>query len=352
MVIIHRKLTVLVGALLLSAAGCATAATLPLGSAQVSVTSARSVPTSAASTVPTLPAVVPLNQASMTVDNGSISLPPSPTAPANTPGCDGRDFQLLPASAATEPTADQWLRTTFVLRFNGASSCAAGPGIFGVSMTAADGTSLPIDAIPAGGGGWSPLPVHPRQLLMGALDWAVTQGNRHPTELTFYIGDTTAHPINVSVADVTIPPHPVNPDPTSPWRSTAYGQMTSAADPASLATLTVAISVADTVLVPATLSYTVTLANPTDVAVPLTGCPQFAEQLSVVPQKTPIIVGARGPLNCSHLPPALGANSSVTLQMQLHTAGEVPGPGQLTWQLLDHGKTATTATAFVTVHTK
>ena len=239
-----------------------------------------------------------------------------------------------------------------MLQFNGASLCAMRPGIFGVSMTAADGTAMPIDAVPSGGGARSSMPVHPHQLVIGALAWAVNQGSPHPAQLTFNVGDTTAHPINVSVADVSIPPHPVNPDPTRPWRATAYGQMTSAANPATLATLTVAVSVSDTVFVPATLSYTVTLANPTDVAVPLTGCPLFAEQLSVVPQKTPVIVGARGPLNCSHLPPALTANSSVTLQMQLHTAGEVPGPGQLTWQLLEHGMAATTGTAPVTVQKK
>ncbi len=99
-----------------------------------------------------------------------------------------------------------------------------------------------------------------------------------------------------------------------------------------------------------TLSYTVTLTNPTNTTVPLTSCPQFVEQLTVVPLKTSTTVGARGPLNCAHLPLALTAGSSVTMQMQLDTAGQVRGPGWLTWQLLEHGHAATAVTTPVLVH--
>ncbi len=68
-----------------------------------------------------------------------------------------------------------------------------------------------------------------------------------------------------------------------------------------------------------------------------------------MPLKTPTTVGARGPLNCSHLPQAITANSSVTMQMQLDTAGQIAGQGGLTWQLLDHGHQATAVTTPVTV---
>lgn len=83
---------------------------------------------------------------------------------------------------------------------------------------------------------------------------------------------------------------------------------------------------------------------------PLTGCPRFLEELSAVPLKTPVTVGAQGPLDCAHLPPRITADSSVTMLMELGTAGQVPGPGQLTWALLDHGHAVTGAFAPVTVH--
>ncbi|MET3808799.1 hypothetical protein ABIB25_005829 [Nakamurella sp. UYEF19] len=165
-----------------------------------------------------------------------------------------------------------------------------------------------------------------------------------PARLGFAFGDTpSVRPISISVADVSIPAHSGSHTPQNAWQSTVYGLLTSAVDPGTLATLTAKVVAPATVRVPDSLRYTVTLTNTTNTTVPLTGCPQFAEQLSVVPVKLPTTIGARGPLNCSDLPPAIPANSSVTMQMQLDTAGQIAGQGGLTWQLLDHGGREVTA---------
>ena len=192
--------------------------------------------------------------------------------------------------------------------------------------------------------------IGPHQFVFGSIQWAVKPGRPQPTHLTFTLGDTPSdRPISISVADVRIPPHSSTPSSENAWQSTAHGSLTSVADPASLATLTATVTAPATVRVPSTLRYTITLTNRTNTAVPLTGCPQFGEQLSVVPVKFPTTIGARGPLNCFDLPRAITANSSVTMQMQLDTAGEIAGQGRLTWQLLDHGHEATAVITSITV---
>ncbi len=271
---------------------------------------------------------------------------PRPPA-SNLQDCVG-EFELLPRSARTTSSSEGF-STTFVVQFTGSASCSTNPGYFGVDMTAADGTIVPIGTMPAGPY-HPPLKIGPHQLVFGSIQWAVTPGLERPTHLRFTLGDTpTAHPISISVTDVSTPPHSASPTPQSPVQSTAYGLLTFAADPATLATLNPTMTAPSIVRVPSTLLYAVTLTNATNTAVPLTGCPQFVQQLSVVPFKTPVTVGSQGPLNCAHLPPAIAANSSVTMQMQLDTAGQVPGPGQLTWQLLGHDHPASTLTTQVTV---
>lgn len=221
--------------------------------------------------------------------------------------------------------------------------------MFGLNMTSADGTILPIDAVPTG----APHPlllIRAHQLVFGSIWWAVKSGRPQPTHLSFVLGENpSVRPISISVAQVSLPPHSSNPDPENASQSTVYGLLTSAADPATLASLTATVTAPATVHVPAVLRYTVTLTNPTDTTVPLTDCPQFGEQLSVVPLKAPTTVGARGPLNCSALPQTIPANSSVTMQMQLDTAGQIAGQGGVTWQLLDHGHEATAADTSVAV---
>jgi len=351
----HPKLIVLVGVvLLMSAAGCATSAPLP-PSVSPSATSANLTPSSTAiartstpaSPAPTSTAAEPWNPAGVrsVTDLAPADAPP---APANLLGCDGAEFRLLPHSARTTSTNGGYLTTTFVLQFTGSAPCSMSSELPGVNMTAADGTILPIDSLPAGPGS-SLMRIGPHQLVFGSIWWAPKQGRPHPAHLTFTLRDHPPAPISIPVADVSIPPHPTNRSPQNAWQSTAYGRLTFAADPATLATLTATVMAPATVHVPSTLLYAVTLTNPTNTTVPLTGCPQFGEQLSVVPLKTPTTVGARGPLNCSHLPRAITANSSVTMQMQLDTAGQVAGPGRLTWQLLDRGHEATAGTTFVTV---
>lgn len=354
------KLVALVGVLLLlSVTGCATPAPSP-SSGTRSVPSASKTPpptgiavsSTGASPPPTLAAVmVPWNAAG--VRTGTDAAPPAPSTPAPTkvPGCDDATFLLLPTSARTAPTTSQGGLTTFVLQFTGTTSCSMNPVFFGITMTAADGTILPIDSMPAG----PPHPsivIRPHQLVFGSISWTVNQGRPHPAQLAFNIGDipSSTPPISISVADVSVPPQPRRPSPQSSGQSTAYGLLTSAADAATLATLTAAVTAPAAVRTSATLLYSVTLTNSTNTTVPLTGCPQFVEQLTVVPLKTSTTVGARGPLNCAQLPPALTARSSVTMQMQLDTAGQVLGPGWLTRQLLEHGHVATAVTTPVLVH--
>jgi hypothetical protein len=322
---IRPKLVVLVGVLLLSAAGCARSAPSPpsatpsLPSASTPSPTGIAVSSTPASPAPTLAAeVVPWNPAGVRAVTQTAPAARSTPAPTNPPGCDGAELRLLPASARTAPTIEGWL-TTFVLQFTGSSPCSMNPGYFGVTVTAADGATLPIDTMPTGAGSSSLMLIRPHQLVFGSIRWAVNPGrpHPHPTQLIFNIGDSpsAAQSISISVADVSIPPHPSSPSPQSAWGSTAYGLMTSAADPATLATLTAAVTAPATVRASSTLLYAVTVTNPTNTTVPLTGCPQFVEQLTVVPLKTAITVGARGPLNCAYLPPAVTANSSVTMKM-------------------------------------
>lgn len=340
--------------LLMTAAGCAAPAPLPFA-VSTSAAPATRTPSStrpAGSTGVTPPATavpVPWNPAGVrSVADLVPPAAPSP-APGNLPQCSGGEFRLLPRSAQTTSTSGGYMTTTFVVQFTGSAAPCSSSGLSGLTMISADGTIVPIDSVPS-------VPAHPllelraHQLVFGSIWWAAKPQRPRPTHLTFTLGDTPAgRPISISVADARIPPHSSTHSPQNAWQSTAYGLLTSAADPATLATLTATVTAPAAVRVPSSLRYTVTLTNPTDTTVPLTGCPQFGEQLSVVPVKIATSVGARGPLNCAHLPRAITANSSVTMQIQLDTAGLIAGHGALAWQLLDHGHEATAASTPVTV---
>jgi hypothetical protein len=346
----------LVGALLLlTAAGCAAPA--PRSSAVSTNSTPATSTTSSTRATGSLLVTPPTTSTAVTVPwNGagvrSVAdlAPPatSPPAPSGPGDCTG-GFQLLPRSPRTTSPSGGNSTTTFVVQYNGSAPCSTNPGFFGVTMTAADGTTLPIDSMPAGPY-HPPLRIGPHQLVFGSIQWAVAPGRPQPTHLTFTLGDTpSVRSISIPVADVSRPPQSSSPAPQNAGQATAYGLLTSAAAPATLATLTAAMATPATVHVPSTLLYVVTLINTTNTAVPLVGCPQFAEQLSVVPLKTPTTVGAAGSLNCSRLPRAIIANSSVTMLMKLDTVGQVAGPGRLTWQLLDHGHKATAVMTAVTV---
>jgi hypothetical protein len=70
----------------------------------------------------------------------------------------------------------------------------------------------------------------------------------------------------------------------------------------------------------------------------------------VVPQKQAFTIGVKGPLNCAPAPAAISPHSSTTFAFQLDTAGLVPGPGTLTWQLTKgaYADVATTTNVKVT----
>lgn len=180
---------------------------------------------------------VPWNPAA--VQSGADPVPAAepPIAPANLDQCGGPGFRLLPNSPQSTSTSGGYMTTTFVLQFIGSAPCSINPGFFGVDMAAADGTNVPIDAMPAGPA-HRPLEVRPQQFVFGSKEWTVKPGLPHPSRLTFVLGDTPSRPLTLSVADVPIPPHSSTPSPENAWHSTAYELLTSSADPASLATLT------------------------------------------------------------------------------------------------------------------
>ena len=342
--------------LLMTSAGCAAPAPLPSAASTSalpasSTTSPTPTATSIDATPPTTAVPIPWNPAGVRSAADLAQAASSPPAPVSPSGCTG-EFRPLSNSPRTTTTSGGYSTTTFVVQYNGSTSCSTNPGFFGVNMTAADGTIVPIDTMPAGPA-HPPIRINPHQFVSGSVEWAVAPGRPQPTHLTFALGDApSVRLISISVADVRIPPHSSSHDPQNAWQSIAYGLLTSAADPATLATLTATVSAPATATVPSTLRYTVTLTNTTDTTVPLVGCLQFSEQLSVVPLKYPTTVGARGPLNCARLPHAITADSSVTMQMQLDTAGQVAGPGGLTWQLLDHGHEVTEGMTPLTVQAR
>lgn len=155
--------------------------------------------------------------------------------------------------------------------------------------------------------------------------------------------------LRVPLGSVTIPPHPRNPSNEGPWRSTAIGSIEAVTDAGTLASLTATVTAPATITDGDVLRYTVTLTNPTDMAVTLADCPAFVERLDVIPLKTATTVGFRGPLNCAQAPKTVGAGQTVRFHFELPTAGEIPGPGRLTWQLLAENFAASTATAYLRV---
>ena len=340
-------LAVLIGAALLMATGCAAPEPAPtaVGTAALMTSTAPSstrmpvsakVPPSASSTAVT----VPWNSAGVRSVDGESQAAVRPPLPTNLPPCAGSDFSLLPSSGRTTSNSSGFSTTTFVVRFGGRTACSMSSGIFIVTLTAADGTVVPVDS-GSTGPMRAPLRIGPGQMVFGDIDWSVRTGRPHPTQLTFDLGDPpSVGSISVPVADVRTPLQPTDPSPENAGQTTASGVLTSAADPATVATLTTAVTAPATVKRHSKLLYEVTLTNVTDTAVSLSKCPQFVEELTVKTPDSLISAGERGPLNCAHLPPTVAAHSSVTLQMELDTARLVPGPGQLTWYLLDHGQGA------------
>jgi hypothetical protein len=181
--------------------------------------------------------------------------------------------------------------------------------------------------------------IRPGQLVSGGAAWAYVSGSGPaPADLVITVTQSLGAPPNTSLSipltDVPIPPKPVNTSNLSPWRSGWYpGQQPSVTDPGSLSSLTALIHAPHNVTGGKVLAYTVELQNRTDTAISLLKCPEVIQQLAVVPQKQAFTVGVKGPLNCAPAPAAISPHSSVTFAFQLDTAGLVPGPGTLTWQL-------------------
>lgn len=299
------------------------------------------------------PASVPWSAAGVRSDRAAVTALPQVGAPDGLRRCANGDVTLVSGTTRALAADEGWLRTSLVLRSVAATPCAVPNGFVEATLVDSAGTALPVDAIPIGPPvSPSRLEVRPGQLVSGTARWAVYEGRAsRPTRLVINLsGQTgTTSTLSVPLASVTIPPHPYNPSNQGPWRSTAYGSIEGVADPGTLASLTAALTVPATVRNGDVLRYTVTLTNPTATAVTLTRCPDFVERLDVIPSKVPTAVGFRGPLNCTWAPEAIGAGQAVGFAFELATAGQVPGPAQLTWQLLGGGDAAVSTTTELTV---
>lgn len=346
-----RRRTVLAVAASVAAVGVIGAATAVLTHSSARGVVAAAVP----STTPhSAQASVPWSSTGVRADTATVTTPPQPGAPNGLRRCSNSDFSLIAGTTRRAASNDGWLSSAFVLRSTAATPCAVPNGLVEATLVDGTGAALPVDAVPTGGPPTIPsmLEVRPGQLVSGTALWAVYQGRApRPTHLMINLSgraDTTST-LSIPIASVTIPPHPRNPSNVGPWRSTANGSINTVADPGTLASLTAALTVPATVRNGDVLRYTVTLTNPTTTPVTLTHCPVFVERLDVTPSKVPTTVGFRGPLNCAQAPKAVGAGQSVRLAYELATAGEVPGPAQLTWQLLAGSHVAVDVTAQLTV---
>lgn len=297
---------------------------------------------------------VPWNAATVRPDTTVSPVAPQVAAPDGLRRCTNADVRL--ESVRTDPTADGdgWLITTFVLRSVTSTDCSIPNGLVVAELVDDAGAALPVDSIPSGP---APSPyaflVRPGQLIYGDARWAVYAGRApRPARLVIYVywrGDVANEGLSVSVTEIAIPAHPRQPSNRGPWRATSYGSIRSVTHPGSLASLTATVSAPATIVVGAVLRYSVTLTNPTTTAVPFSPCPDFIQRLDVIPSKHATTVGFRGTLNCGQAPNTISPGESVTFDYELDTTGQIPGPGRLTWNLLDGQTAAITAPTMLAV---
>ncbi len=288
--------------------------------------------------------------------------PPLEAARA-TPGtrdCVSDDFTVVSGSSKPASGSSGWMVTTYTLASVATSPCAVTYYTLSAGLVDAQGTPLPVDRVPSGGGGHSPSEgpprVDPGDLITGTATWAVVQGATNPPAELVVLPDNlvaaprTRPPLAVSLTGVTIPPHPEDPSTGdgTPWRSTSFGNDVAVSQPGSLSSLTAAVTAPSSVRLGQLLTYTVELRNPTDDPVSLAACPEVIEVLSVVPQKEAISVGYRGPLNCAAAPSSIPPRGAVAFRMELATDGLVPGPGYVTWQLIANGRAVSNSGADIT----
>jgi hypothetical protein len=306
-------------------------------------------PTSTAGRPPgPLPAAIPLPSAVVPWNPKDtqpvpVAKPAAPVigAPQGTRPCTTSNLVLI--SSSSQPTHDPagWVMTEYTLRSRATSACAVSTGGLDVMLVDANGRALPQDAVPSMGPPLHPdsLLVHPGQLISGGASWAYVSGSgTRPVDLLITPGTSPGAPpsnsLSIPLTGISIPPNPVNNSNRGPWRSGWYPwQQPSVTDPGSQSSLTALIHPPHTVIGGKVLAYTVELQNRTDTAISLRQCPEAIQLLTVVLQKQPHAVGVKGPLNCASAPAAISPHSSATFAFELDTAGLVPGPGTLTWQL-------------------
>jgi hypothetical protein len=297
---------------------------------------------------------VPWNAVNVRPDTTVIPVAPIAAAPPGVRRCSNADVRLESVRTDTTPAVDGWLITTFVLRSVAGTECAVPHGRVRVGLVDDAGVALPVDFVPSGPALFpEAFLVRPGQLISGHARWAVHEGRaRRPARLVIYVewrGDIANEGLSVSLAGVAIPAHPRQPSNLGPWRATSYGFIDSVTDPGSLASLTASVAAPAAIVIGSVLRYSVTLTNPTTTAVPLSPCPDFMQSLDVIPSKHATTVGFRGTLNCGQAPNTISPGESVTLDYELDTTGQIPGPGRLAWNLLDGPSAAVTTQTRLTV---
>lgn len=290
----------------------------------------------------------------------SAPLPAVAGAPPGTRGCVSDDFRLVSGSSKPGPGSSGWMITTYTLVSVASSPCASWE--LSAGLDDSRGVPLPVDGVPQGGDMPrfdGPPRVDPGDLVTGTVTWAVVRGATNPPADLVILPDYPGMaprkrpPLAISLAGVTIPPNPQNPNSGGggpyTWRSTSYGNAITVSQPGSLASLTATVTAPDTVRLGQVLAYAVELKNPTNDPVSLERCPEVIQVLSVVPQKEPISSGFRGPLNCAAAPGSIPPGGAVDFRMEVATHGLVPGSGYFTWQLASNGSVVSDLRAQITV---
>jgi len=297
--------------------------------------------------------IVPWNPVGQRLDTAGVSTARPIGAPAGVRLCSSADFTVVFGRTAIAPDAlAGWLTTSFVLRSTAQSPCSVSAYGIDVELVDANGGPLPDDVVRHGPPAFpSMLLVRPGQFVFGAVSWAWYDG-RAPRPARLVIdprGGAADSPLIVSLAGVSIPPHPLNPSNLGLWRSGWFPQPPSVGVPGSLASLSATMHAPPTVANGSTVRYTVEVVNHTTAPVTFDQCPDIVQRLDVVPIKQSYTSGTRGPLNCASAPSTIAAGAGVTFAFELDTKGVVPGRGRLSWQLVLDSFPAVLATAELTV---
>ncbi|WP_188941689.1 hypothetical protein [Nakamurella endophytica] len=251
---------------------------------------------------------------------------------------------------ADRRTSQATHRLALTLRSTARSACALARTFTPVDMVAVDGTEIAGRVPSSGAQVPNALAVDPGQVVHAWAYWIPDTGDsRRVTRIVVHVGNS-GPVLDLPVTDDgRRPPRVRVPPGSTVFQSAGYAFVDSAADPGTVASLTTSVSEPSTVRAGAAIVAHVVVRNLSNVAVPLTPCPEYDVQLSVWPGKVPTTTHHRGSLDCARMSGRLAPQQVVTVDTAV-PAGEVAGDGVLTWALVD-GRTAVTSDRLViTVH--